>query len=155
ISIGLTPNRSDANSHIGVARDICAYQTHHTGEAWHLQLPKVAAPTDLQENLPISITIDDSNSCPRYAGVTIDQIKVGPSPDWLQAYLKTIGQRSINNIVDITNFVLHEYGQPLHAFDYHKINGQHIIVKHAKPSSTFITLDEKERTLNGAELMIC
>lgn len=155
ISIGLTPNRSDANSHIGVARDICAYQTHHTRTQWNLQLPSAAIPVSSNTSLPFDVQVLDAEACPRYAGVTIQNIKVAPSPEWLQNKLKTIGQRSINNIVDITNYVLHEYGQPLHAFDYHKIHNHNIIVKKADEGSTFITLDEKERKLTGQELMIC
>lgn len=154
ISIGLTPNRSDGNSHIGAARDICAYQTHHTGKTWNLVYPELKTiPTTAQ--LPIEIKIEANESCPRYAGITIANVKVAPSPEWLQLRLKAIGQRPINNIVDITNFVLHEYGQPLHAFDYDKVAQKTIIVKHLPEATKFITLDEKERSLRAEDLMIC
>ncbi len=156
ISIGLTPNRSDANSHIGVARDVCAYQTHHTGNSWVLQLPSVPEQFEVTgATLPIEIQIDDTQKCPRYAGVVISNVKVAPSPEWLKQYLQAIGQRSINIIVDITNFVLHEYGQPLHAFNYNAITNNRVIVKTLAADTKFNTLDEKERTLTANDLMIC
>ncbi len=128
IHIGLTPNRSDANSHIGVARDICTYLTHHNGKRAVVSLPEVELPATAQAS-KIKVQIAAPEACPRYAGISMSNVKVGPSPEWLQQRLQTIGLRSINNIVDITNYVLHEYGQPLHAFDADKINGQEINVR--------------------------
>jgi len=154
IHVGLTPNRSDGNSHIGVARDVCAYMVHHKGGDWKVQYPETTL--DFSGNqLPVDIKVEAKESCPRYAGVSIANVQVGPSPDWMKAHLQTIGVRSINNIVDITNYVLHEYGQPLHAFDYDKIAQQTIIVKHLNEGDKFVTLDEKERTLRAEDLMIC
>lgn len=154
LHIGLTPNRSDGNSHIGVARDVCAYQTHHLKEDWKVKYPQTNSVTAVN-NLPVSIEITATEACPRYAGLTISNIKVGASPEWLVQRLNTIGVRSINNVVDITNYVLHEYGQPLHAFDYDKIAGHKVNVRFANPDEKFISLDEKERTLRSEDLMIC
>lgn len=154
ISIGLTPNRSDANSHLGVARDVCAYQTHHLGTKWEVIYPKIET-ISTTAALPIHINIEAKAAAPRYAGVTMTGIQVGPSPEWLQLRLQAIGVRSINNVVDITNYVLHEYGQPLHAFDYNTIGNQTINIKFLQDGTKFITLDEKERTLQGTDLMIC
>lgn len=154
ISIGLTPNRSDANSHLGVARDVCAYQTHHLGTKWEVVYPTIEK-ISATAALPIHINIEAKEAAPRYAGVTMTGIQVGPSPEWLQLRLQAIGVRSINNVVDITNYVLHEYGQPLHAFDYNTISNQTIHVKFLQDGTKFITLDEKERTLQGTDLMIC
>lgn len=155
IHIGLTPNRSDANSHIGVAKDICAHQTHHTGSEWKVKLPEFKENQSANNNLSIDVTVEAAEHCPRYAGVTIEGIEVAPSPEWLQQRLKAIGQRPINNIVDITNYVLHEYGQPLHAFDYDTIIDKKIIVKTVAENTTFVTLDEKERKLRSEDLVIC
>lgn len=154
ISIGLTPNRSDANAHIGVAKDVCAYQTYHTGTSWAVNIPTTTLP-DAAKNLPIAITIEQVNACPLYTGIVIDNVKVEASPDWLVQALGAIGQRSINNIVDITNFVLHELGQPLHAFDYNSIQDQKIIVKNLAEETVFVGLDEKERKVRSEDLMIC
>lgn len=154
ISIGLTPNRSDANSHLGVAKDICAYQTHHTGEVWKVVQP-VIEEVQPGSSLPIAIQIENTDGCPLYTGIAIQGIQVAPSPEWLQLSLKAIGQRSVNNVVDITNYILHETGQPLHAFDYDTIAGQTIVVKNLPEQTPFLTLDEKERQLRAADLMIC
>jgi phenylalanyl-tRNA synthetase beta chain len=154
IHIGLTPNRSDGNSHIGVARDVCAYMTHHSKEPWSVVYP-VAELNAKTEALPLNIDIEAQEACPRYAGLVISNINVQPSPEWLVKRLQTIGVRSINNVVDITNYVLHEYGQPLHAFDYSKIKDHKIVVRYAKEGEKFTTLDEKERTLRSEDLMIC
>ncbi len=153
IHIGLTPNRSDANSHIGVARDVCTYLTHHREGKYAVKMPQ----TELKEGAGsgIKVRIEAPDACPRYTGISIKNIKVGTSPEWLQKRLQTIGMRSINNIVDITNYVLHEYGQPLHAFDADKINGGEIIVKFLPEGTTFMALDEKERKLQGNDLVIC
>ncbi len=152
--IGLTPNRMDAMSHYGVARDVCAYLTHHMAEA-KVKAPFVNAFTIDNTSLPIRVTIENTDACPRYAGVSISGVTVGESPKWLKDRLVAIGLRSINNIVDITNFILHETGQPLHAFDADAIIGNTIIVKNLSEGTPFITLDDKERKLSSEDLMIC
>jgi phenylalanyl-tRNA synthetase beta chain len=152
--IGLTPNRMDAMSHWGVARDVCAYLTHHDGTPAKPVIPEVAFQVD-NPSLDITITIENTEACKRYSGVCISGVKVGPSPKWMQERLKAIGLRPINNIVDITNFIQHETGQPLHAFDYDQINGKKVIVKTLPDSTPFTTLDEKERKLSSEDLMIC
>jgi phenylalanyl-tRNA synthetase beta chain len=152
--IGLTPNRMDAMSHWGVARDVCAYLSHHDKQ----ELKPVIPATDFKKgktSLEISVTIEDTGACKRYSGVCIDGVKVAESPRWLQEKLRSIGLRPINNIVDITNFILHETGQPLHAFDYDAITDHKVIVKTLTQGTTFITLDEKERKLSSEDLMIC
>jgi phenylalanyl-tRNA synthetase beta chain len=154
IHIGLTPNRSDANSHIGVARDVCAYLTHHKPETYRVVMPAdmLQPPTAAS---PIKVTVEALDACPRYTGINLSKVKIGPSPEWLQQRLQTIGVRSINNIVDITNYVLHEYGQPLHAFDADKLKGNKIIVRFMTEGSVFKALDDKERKLQATDLMIC
>lgn len=154
ISIGLTPNRTDAMSHIGVARDVCAYLNHHKGSSYSVKNPATKS-QEAVASLPIAVTIEATEACPRYMGTCIKGIQVADSPEWLQLRLKAIGLRPLNNIVDITNFVLHEYGQPLHAFDYDKISGQQIIVKQLPEGTLFKTLDEKEIKLQSSDLMIC
>ena len=154
IHIGLTPNRSDAMSHIGVAKDVCAYLTHHKGKNYEVKKPSISSP-EKQNNQPIAVNIYDANACPRYCGISFANVSVEASPEWLQRRLKTIGIRSINNIVDITNFVLHEYGQPLHAFDADIIQGNTVNVQLAKDGTVFKTLDEKEIKLTVNDLMIC
>lgn len=154
IHIGLTPNRSDGNSHIGVARDVCAYMTHHKGESWQVQYPSAPVPEAGTPVLPVAIEVTAAAACPRYAGIVITGIKVQPSPEWLTRRLHTIGIRSVNNVVDITNYVLHEYGQPLHAFDYDKIGEQKIQIRYATEGEKFMSLDGKERTLRSEDLMI-
>lgn len=155
IHIGLTPNRSDAMSHIGVARDVCAYLTHHKGGSHKVLMPPTLMPVKGKDAINIKINIKAPEACLRYTGVSIKGVKVGPSPDWLQQRLKAIGSRSINNVVDITNYVLHEFGQPLHAFDADKIKGDTINVQFQAQDSKFTTLDDKERKLNDNDLMIC
>jgi phenylalanyl-tRNA synthetase beta chain len=155
IHIGLTPNRSDANSHIGVARDVCAYLTHHTGEVHMVKTPSVSLPEKSGTPLHIKISVSSAEACPRYMGLTMTGLKIGPSPEWLQRRLQTIGVRSINNVVDITNYVLHEYGQPLHAFDADRIKGQEVRVGFEAAGTLFTTLDGKERKLQDSDLMIC
>ena len=155
IHIGLTPNRSDGNSHIGVARDVCAYMTHHQGTSWEVKYPQQSALSRAGATLPLAIEVPAVQASPRYAGIVISNITVKPSPDWLVQRLQTIGIRSINNVVDITNYVLHEYGQPLHAFDYDQIGGQKVVVRYAAEGEKFTTLDGKEKTLRGEDLMIC
>lgn len=153
--IGLTPNRSDAMSHLGVARDICAWLTRHE-EAAAVRYPNWQPALKTGENrLPISVSIEDAAACPRYSGITIAGVTVGPSPLWLVQRLKSIGLRPISNIVDITNFILHEAGQPLHAFDADRIGGGAVIVKKLPSGTPFVTLDEKERKLHADDLIIC
>lgn len=155
IYIGLTPNRSDAMSHIGVARDVCAYLSHHEGKKYEVNIPSSSIQTQDTQLITVSIHENAKDACLRYAGISLENVQVGPSPDWLKSALNTIGLRSINNIVDITNYVLHEYGQPLHAFDADKISGNQINVQHLAEGTKFITLDEKERSLFAEDLMIC
>jgi phenylalanyl-tRNA synthetase beta chain len=155
ISIGLTPNRSDAMSHIGVARDICAWLNHHEQLNLSVNSPYSAALPESDNSVPITVSIENAEACQRYSGLSIAGVSVGPSPLWMQKKLKAIGLRPINNIVDITNFILHESGQPLHAFDASHIKGQHIIVKNLPTGTPFVSLDEKERKLDSADLMIC
>lgn len=152
--IGLTPNRMDAMSHWGVARDVCAYLSHHEGNDVKLKISHTDITAD-NHNLPIEVVIENEMACKRYSGVTIENITVQESPSWLKDRLKAIGLRPINNIVDITNYIQHETGQPLHAFDYDAIRGKKVIVKALPEGTPFITLDEKERNLSGDDLMIC
>jgi phenylalanyl-tRNA synthetase beta chain len=152
--IGLTPNRMDAMSHLGVARDVCAYLWHHDKKEMRAISPFKNNFKADNNVLVIDVKIENNDACKRYAGVSISNIKVGESPIWLQNKLKAIGLRSINNIVDVTNFILHETGQPLHAFDAGKIKGNSIIVKNATEGAIFKTLDDKDRKLFGEDLMI-
>lgn len=153
--IGLTPNRMDAMSHLGVAKDICAYISHHFKKEIKVTIPfKNSFKTDNNSH-PIKVEIKNTEECERYAGVSITGIKIEESPEWLQNKLKSIGLRPVNNIVDITNFILHETGQPLHAFDLDKIKGGKIIVGTLPEGTSFITLDEKDRKLSINDIMIC
>lgn len=154
--IGLTPNRMDAMSHIGVAKDVCAFLNNieHTHK-YQVQLPEIKAMPKAATPLPISVTIENTDACPRYSGISITGIQVAPSPEWLKTKLTAIGVRPINNIVDITNFILHETGQPLHAFDAAAIKGNAVVVKNLPAGTPFVTLDEKERKLDATDLMIC
>lgn len=147
--IGLTPNRADAMGHIGAARDIKAV----TGE--EVRFPSILDFKVDNQDLPIKVEVENAAACPRYSGLSISGIKVAPSPDWLQNALKSIGLQPINNVVDVTNFVMHELGQPLHAFNADKISGNTVKVKTLAEGSKFITLDEKERKLSAKDLMIC
>jgi phenylalanyl-tRNA synthetase beta chain len=153
--IGLTPNRMDAMSHLGVAKDVCAYLSHHDKKGTIVKLPYKNTFKPAFAANPIQVLIEDTEACRRYAGVSINGITVKESPKWLQQKLTSIGLKPINNIVDITNFILHETGQPLHAFDAAKINGNIIIVKKLTEGTPFKTLDEKERKLSAHDLMIC
>lgn len=152
--IGLTPNRMDAMSHLGVAQDICAFIANRDQKSIQSKIPCVQLP-EAKNHLPIQITIEDQTRCARYAGLVISNCKVADSPEWLANKLKAIGLRPINNLVDITNFVLHECGQPLHAFDYEAIKGQQIIVKTMPAKTKFVSLDGQERELDSNDLMIC
>ena len=153
--IGLTPNRMDAMSHLGVAKDVCAYMTHHFAGNAKVKSPFSNTFKIEDKSFPIPVSVEDTDACPRYAGVSISGVTVKESPEWLQNKLKAIGQRSINNVVDITNFILNETGQPLHAFDADKIEGKSIVVKKAAADTLFTTLDEKERKLFAEDLLIC
>ena len=153
IEIGLTANRVDAASHIGVARDLYAYLKHNNIPC-SFKMPDVSAWADSDQGEAIPMEVTAADGAPRYTGTTIRGVKVAPSPEWLQKKLLAIGLRPINNIVDITNFVLHEVGQPLHAFDVSKILGGKVIVRRAEEGERFVTLDGVERTLSAADLMI-
>ncbi len=153
--IGLTPNRMDAMSHLGVAKDVCAYISHHNNQVISIKSPFKNNFKIDDQGLQITVSVENGEACQRYAGVSIQGLTIGESPSWLKERLSSIGLRSINNIVDITNFILHETGQPLHAFDAAKIEGNTIIVKNLPEATTFISLDEKERKLSAEDLMIC
>ncbi|HOI27943.1 MAG TPA: phenylalanine--tRNA ligase subunit beta [Paludibacteraceae bacterium] len=154
IEVDITPNRIDAASHFGVARDLAAYFALHNPK-YTLTRPDVSAFKVDNNNNPIKVTVENTDACPRYSGISISGVTVKESPEWLQNYLRTIGLRPINNVVDITNYVLQSLGQPMHAFDAEKISGKHIIVKTLAEGTKFTTLDGVERTLNAADLMIC
>ncbi|MEO1055213.1 MAG: phenylalanine--tRNA ligase subunit beta, partial [Bacteroidota bacterium] len=149
IEIGLTPNRADATSHIGVARDLKAVLDEE------VQWPSVDNFSVENESLTIPVEVENSEACPRYSAVTISGVEVKESPDWLKDKLSAIGLTPVNNVVDATNFVLHEIGQPLHAFDADQISGGKVTVKTMPQGTKFTTLDEKERTLLSSDLMIC
>ncbi|MCB8999584.1 MAG: phenylalanine--tRNA ligase subunit beta [Bacteroidales bacterium] len=153
LEIGLTPNRIDAASHYGVARDLAAY-LKQTSKA-ELLKPDVSGFATDNKSLTIPVEVSRPEACIRYSGLTLSGIKVKPSPDWLKNRLLSIGLKPINNVVDITNFVLHETGQPLHAFDAEKITGKKILVKTLPEGTPFTTLDESERKLSQDDLMIC
>ncbi|HRG93036.1 MAG TPA: phenylalanine--tRNA ligase subunit beta, partial [Chitinophagaceae bacterium] len=153
--IGLTPNRMDAMSHWGVARDVCAYLSHHDKKDIKPKLPNGNSFKTDNNSLPVEVVVENEKACPRYSGVSIANVQIGESPLWLRQKLKSIGLRPINNIVDITNFIQHETGQPLHAFDANQISGKKILVKNLPEGTGFITLDEKERKLSAEDLMIC
>lgn len=146
--IGLTANRGDAASHLGTARDLRAI-TKCEVRSVDCEMQNASS------QQPVAVTVEDSEGCKRYNGLSISNIEVKPSPEWMQNRLRAIGISPINNIVDATNYVLHELGQPLHAFDADKIKGNQIIVKKAIVGSKFTTLDKTERTLKGHECMIC
>ena len=151
--IGLTPNRIDAASHLGVARDLAAYLARE--EPVQLTRPSVEGFTVDNHDLEIPVEIVEKAGCKRYSGVTISGVTVKESPGWLRERLRTIGHTPINNVVDITNFVLHETGQPLHAFDAAMISGNRVLVRTMPGGTRFTTLDEQERTLRESDLMIC
>ncbi|MDY6380177.1 MAG: phenylalanine--tRNA ligase subunit beta [Bacteroidales bacterium] len=153
IEVDITPNRSDACSHFGVARDLYAYYKAH-GQNITLTKPSVEAFKVNNNELPIQVTVDAPEAAPRYTGVSIKGVEVKESPEWLKNSLLAIGLRPINNVVDVTNFVLHEMGQALHAFDADEIKGNAIHVRYAKAGEKFITLDGVEREMNERDLMI-
>ena len=154
IEVDITPNRADGASHYGVARDLYAY---YQAKGIDIALTKPSVEDfQVQSNaLPIEVVVENAQACPRYTGVSIKGVTIQESPDWLKKALNTIGIRPINNVVDVTNFVLHEMGQALHSFDADKIKGNKVIVKNASEGQKFITLDGVERTLSAADLMIC
>ncbi|MCH2223287.1 MAG: phenylalanine--tRNA ligase subunit beta, partial [Crocinitomicaceae bacterium] len=153
IEIGLTPNRSDAMGHVGVARDLIAYLNVHEKANKSLNIPSVDSFEVDNNDLKIEISVEDEELCPRYMGTSIQGVSVKASPEWLQKRLRSIGLSPINNVVDVTNFVMHELGTPLHAFDADKLNGK-IVVKNAKDKDVFTTLDGVDRQLSSENMMI-
>jgi phenylalanyl-tRNA synthetase beta chain len=154
LEVDLTPNRIDGASHYGCARDLAAWLSQH-GKAAVAHRPDVSAFKADRPDGGIPVTVENVEACPRYCGVTIRGVKVKESPDWLKSLLNAIGQRPINNIVDITNFILLGLGQPLHCFDLAKVKGGKVIVKTVPEGTKFVTLDGVERTLTARDLMIC
>jgi phenylalanyl-tRNA synthetase beta chain len=152
LEIGLTPNRADALGHLGVARDVVAHLNFHQKDSLKVMVPSVI---DYKSNndLKISISVEDKERCPRYSGTTIRNVSVKPSPSWLQKRLRAVGLSPINNVVDVTNYVMRELGTPLHAFDTRSLNGK-IVVKTANEGDKFTTLDGVERKLHSTDLMI-
>ena len=154
LEVDITPNRADACSHYGVARDLYAYLIQN-GKQATLKCPLVDAFAVENYDLDIKVTVENSEACPRYAGVTVKDVTVKESPEWLQNKLRLIGVRPINNVVDVTNYIVHAFGQPLHCFDADKIKGGEVIVKTLSEGTPFVTLDGVERKLNERDLMIC
>lgn len=154
LEVDLTPNRIDAASHYGVARDLSAWMAAHT-EAAELRRPSTDAFAIDRPDGGITVRVENTDACPRYCGVTVRGVTVRESPKWLKDALSTIGLRPINNIVDITNYLLHAMGQPLHCFDVAKIAGGEVVVKNAREGEKFVTLDGVEHTLDSRDLMIC
>jgi phenylalanyl-tRNA synthetase beta chain len=155
MEIGLTPNRTDAMCHYGVGRDLRAAIRSREKNSLSLQLPSISGFSVNEKSQSVKITIEDNKRCLRYAGLRIKGVKMGPSPDWMQARLKSIGLRPINLVVDVTNYVLHETGHPLHAFDADRIEGGQIIVKTLPEGIEFTTLDGVKRKLSAEDLCIC
>lgn len=156
IEIGLTPNRAEAASHIGTARDLVALSVVTPDlNVNEISWPDVSAFKVANNNLPINVTVENTDACVRYTSVSMTGVEVKESPEWLQNRLKAIGLIPINNIVDISNYVLHEVGQPLHIFDADQIEGNHVVVKNVAHGTKFSTLDETERKLDERDLMIC
>ncbi len=159
--VDLTPNRSDATSHLGVARDLAAYyKVNQPGFTFDVVTPQDDLTAKIDQNLAVAVTVEDPTACPRYSGISIGGVQISASPEWLQNRLKAIGVRPVNNVVDITNFILHAYGQPLHAFDLDKISEDDqriasIRVKKLPAGTKFVTLDGVERSLHQDDLMIC
>lgn len=155
LEVAITANRSDATSHIGVARDVVAVLNTRHGAHLHIQWPETAQLPAMPGVRPIDVTVEEPALCPRYTGITLENVKVQDSPEWLQTKLRTIGIRPINNVVDVTNFVLMEVGQPMHAFDADQIAGNRVVVKRLPQDTPFVTLDGVERKLDARDLMIC
>ncbi len=154
LEVDITPNRADACSHYGVARDLYAYLIQN-GQQATLQRPSVENFKVENHDLDIHVTVENSEACPHYAGVTVKGVTVKESPEWLQNKLRLIGLRPINNVVDITNYIVHAFGQPMHCFDASKIKGNEVIIKTLPEGTPFVTLDGIERKLNERDLMIC
>jgi len=152
--IALTPNRIDGASHLGVARDLAAFLNQEK-DTIMVNYPDVSSFKEDNHDLPMEISIENTEACRRYTGITLKNIKVGPSPEWLQRKLKTVGLTPVNNVVDVTNFVLYETGHPMHAFDADKIRGGKVIVKTLPEGTRFTTLDGVERVLSREDLMVC
>ena len=153
--IGLTPNRMDAMSHIGVAKDVCAWLSYHNNKTTEPKLP-------VNDNIHLKntknefeVVIENTNDCKRYSGLYITNVTIKESPEWLRNFLTAVGHRPINNIVDITNFILHETGQPLHAFDADALTSKKVAIKNLPEGTAFKTLDNIERKLSNKDLMIC
>lgn len=153
--IGLTPNRIDSGSHYGVARDLAAYLNLNTGNYFKVVRPLVDNFKPDNNSSGFEVIIENKVDCPRYTGITISDVKIAESPEWMKTRLRSVGLNPINNVVDITNFVQLEIGQPLHAFDADKITGKKVIIKNLPDKTKFATLDEVERSLSGRDLMIC
>jgi phenylalanyl-tRNA synthetase beta chain len=153
--IGLTPNRIDSGSHYGVARDLAAYLNLNTGNGFKAIRPLVDNFKPDNNSSGFEVIIENKVDCPRYTGITISDVKIAESPEWMKTRLRSVGLNPINNVVDITNFVQLEIGQPLHAFDADKITGKKVIIKNLPDKTKFATLDEVERSLSGRDLMIC
>ena len=154
IEVDITPNRADACSHYGVARDLYAWLVQN-GKQTALHRPSVDAFKVDNHDLPIKVTVENGEACPRYAAVSLKNCEVKESPEWLKTRLTTIGLRPINNIVDITNYVMMAYGQPLHCFDADMVKGQEIVVKTMPEGTPFVTLDGEEHKLSDHDLAIC
>lgn len=153
--IGLTPNRMDAMSHIGVAKDLCTWLSYHNNKSIKAKLPFTNNIKADKNEKEFEVIIENKEDCKRYSGLYISNIVVKESPDWLRNFLMAIGQRPINNVVDITNFILHETGQPLHAFDADALTSKKIVIKNLIAGISFTTLDNVERKLSSKDLMIC
>ena len=154
LEVDITPNRADACSHYGVARDLYAYLVRN-GKPASLKKPSVDAFAVDNHDLDIDVCVENAEACPHYSGVTVKGVTVKESPDWLKDKLHAIGLRPINNVVDVTNYIVHAFGQPLHCFDADKIKGRKVIVKTLPQGTPFVTLDGVERKLDGRDLMIC
>ncbi|MBR1630893.1 MAG: phenylalanine--tRNA ligase subunit beta, partial [Paludibacteraceae bacterium] len=154
IEVDITPNRADAISHYGVARDLNAYFAAR-GEERHLRRPQVEPLQAECDDLNIKVTVENTEACPIYSGVSIVGVQIAPSPEWMQKALRAVGLKPINNVVDATNYVMMELGQSLHSFDADKIKGRHIVVRNVAQDTPFTTLDGVERKLDAQDLLIC
>lgn len=154
-TLGLTPNRVDAASHIGVARDIMAAINANSSSKVSLNIPNFELKPKSQNELKVDVIVEDTDACPRYSGITLNNIKVKPSPKWLADRLSSVGLRPINNVVDITNYVMLTFGQPLHAFDLKKVKNNKIVIKKFDKEFDFLCLDEQSRKISTEDLMIC
>ena len=156
LEVAITANRMDACSHIGVARDVVAVRNTREGKQLKIRWPEVeSGEWKAESDKAVRVTVEEPELCPRYTGITLHGVEVKDSPEWLQKRLRTVGLRPINNIVDVTNFVMMEVGQPLHAFDADRIGGGHVVVKRLPQGTKFTTLDGVERELDARDLMIC